>query len=139
LALVEGRIIEALLGIRMPRRQAQPRPGLSIWGRFKARFTDRRGWTTTLYMILKLPLGVLSFSVFVTLLAYALQLILHPALRFLFGAPFFVINDVQFFIPLWLYPICFVAGFLDLIVILHLAKFAGKGYGAMAKAMLVRG
>ncbi len=38
-----------------------------------------------------LPLGVLSFSVFIILLTYALQLILHPVLQHVFGLPFLVI------------------------------------------------
>ncbi|MBZ0268535.1 sensor domain-containing protein [bacterium] len=139
LALVEGRIIEALLGIRMPRRQAPPRQGLGMWGRFKARVTDKRSWTSILYMILTLPMGVLFFTVFVTLLVYALQLILYPAMQILFDVPFFVVSNVRYFIPLWLYPFCLVAGILELIVILNLAKLAGRAYGAMAKAMLVRG
>jgi hypothetical protein len=139
LALVEGRLIEALLGIRMPRRQAQPRPGLGLWGKFKARVTDKRVWTSILFMILTLPFGVLSFTLFLILLTYALQLILHPVLQHGFGLPLLVINDLRLFLPVWMSPIAVVAGILELILILHLAKFAGRGYGAIAKAMLVRG
>ncbi|GJM43747.1 MAG: membrane protein [Gemmatimonadota bacterium] len=138
LALVEGRIVEAMLGVRMPRRQSPPQKGIGVWRRFKARLTDKRGWTSILYMILKLPLGVLSFSVFITLIAYALQLILHPVIRWLWDAPFINISGVEYFVPVGLYPVFLIAGILDLILILHLARFAAKGYGAMAKAMLVR-
>jgi hypothetical protein len=96
-------------------------------------------WTTIFYLILKLPLGILSFSLFVVLLAYALQLILVPALLYIFGLPFLVIRNVQFYAPLWLIPFLMLAGFLDLVVILHLAKLGARGYGALAKAMLVKG
>jgi len=139
LALVEGRMIEALLGVRMPRRPATPPKGKGIWGKFVARLTDRRTWTTLFYLILKLPIGILSFTIFITLMAYAIQLILHPVLHYGFGQPFFVINNLEFFIPYWLSPVIILAGFLDLIVILHLAKIAGRGAGALAKAMLVQG
>jgi uncharacterized membrane protein len=139
LALVEGRLIEALLGIRMPRRTAiQPR-GKGLWGKFVARLKDRRTWTTLFYFILKMPLGVLSFSIFITLLVYAVQLMLLPILQYVLGIPLIVIDDLRFMVPIWFAPILMIAGFLDLIVILHLAKAAGRGYGGLAKAMLVKG
>ncbi len=139
LALVEGRLIEALLGVRMPRRAGAAPRGKGLWGRFVARVTDPRTWTTLFYLILKLPLGVLSFTVFITLLAYALELMLIPLLQPFFNFPFIVIDDVRFFVPLWTAPILILAGFFDLIVILHLARFTGRLYGGIAKAMLVRG
>lgn len=139
LALVEGRLIETLLGIRMPRRAAGARSGKGLWGKFWARVKDYRTWTTWFYLVLKLPLGVLSFSVFIVFLAYSLQLILIPVLQYIMGWPFFVIDDISFRAPLWLVPVLMLAGFLDLIVVLHFARFVGRGYGAMAKAMLVRG
>jgi hypothetical protein len=138
LALVEGRLIEAMLGVRMPRRAAAPPAGKGLWGRFVARLKDRRTWTTLFYLIIKMPLGVLSFSVFIVMLAYALELILAPALQYVFGVPFFVVDNLRFFMPPWLIPIFILAGFLDLIVILHLAKFVGRGYGALARAFLVQ-
>ena len=137
LALVEGRLIEALLGIRMPRRTAvQPR-GKGLWGKFVARLQDRRTWTTLFYFIIKLPLGVLSFTVFTVLLAWALQLMLLPIFQYALGIPLIVIDNLRFFVPIWFAPILMIAGFLDLVVILHLAKVAGRGYGALAKGMLV--
>jgi uncharacterized membrane protein len=138
LALVEGRLIEALLGIRMPRRAAvQPR-GTGLWGKFVARLNDRRTWTTLFYFILKMPLGVLSFSVFIVLLAWSVELMLLPILQYVLGVPLIVIDDLRFFVPIWFTPILMIAGFLDLVVILHLAKAAGRGYGGLAKAMLVK-
>ena len=139
LALVEGRLIEAMLGVRMPRRASSAPGGKGLWGKFVARVTDRRTWTTLFYLILKLPLGVISFSLFITLLAYALELILLPLLQPFFNFPFIVIDDLRFYLPFWLAPILILAGFIDLICILHLARYMGRFYGAIAKGMLVRG
>ena len=138
LGLVEGRLIEAMLGVRMPRRAAASARGKGLWGRFVAALKDRRAWTTLFYLILKLPLGILSFTLFIVLLAYSLELILIPVLQLVLGLPFFVIDNVRFEAPVFLMPILVAAGLIDLIVILHLARWAGKAYGAMAKAMLVR-
>jgi hypothetical protein len=137
LALVEGRLVEGLLGVRMPRRRVVPRSGRGVWGKFVTRLKDRRGWTTILYLILKLPLGVITFSIFVTLLLYALQLVLLPVLVYVLDQPMLVIEDVRFYPPLWLVPFLMLAGFLDLIILLHLARWTGKGCGALAKTLLV--
>jgi len=138
-AWVEGRLIEVMLGIRMPRRPARTPSGSGLWGKFKARLTDPRTWTTFLYMILKLPFGVLSFSLLVVLLAYSLELIALPILQIALGFPLFVIDDVRFMVPIWVMPILMLAGFLDIVVLLHFSRRVGKVYGGMAKAMLVRG
>ena len=79
LALVEGRLVEALLGVRMPRRQVPFRTGTGIWKRFVSRLKDRRTWTTLAYLVLQLPFGILHFTVFIVLLAYSLQLLALPA------------------------------------------------------------
>ncbi|MHC1783094.1 MAG: sensor domain-containing protein [Anaerolineaceae bacterium] len=79
LALVEGRIVEALLGVRMPRRPIFLDSKLSWWGRFKVLFTSKHTWLAMVYMILMLPLGVIYFSVFVTLISLALELYRRPA------------------------------------------------------------
>ena len=63
LALMEGRLIETMLGERMPRRPLYADRGKTFSARVKSMFTDPRTWSTLLYMIVKLPLGVLYFSI----------------------------------------------------------------------------
>ena len=137
MALVEGRLIEAMLGIRMPRRAPIGPGGTGIWGKFLARVRDPRTWTTLLYFIvLKLPLGVLSFSVFITLLAYALGLIALPVVQLVLDRPVLWFGSA-YYVPWWFMPIVVLAGFLDLVVVLHLAKLVGRIHGALGKGMLV--
>src|SRR6185503_7437864 len=138
LALVEGRLVEALLGVRMPRRQVPFRSTTGIWKRFVARLKDRRTWTTLAYLVLQLPFGIIHFTVFITLLAYALQLLALPVLQFVFDQPLISFSFGKYFVPLWSMPLLFIAGILDVIVLLHLAKFVGRQHGAMAKALLVQ-
>jgi hypothetical protein len=139
LALVEGRLVEALLGVRMPRRQVPFRTaGSGIWKRFVARLKDRRTWTTLAYLVLQLPFGILHFTVFIVLLAYSLQLLALPVLQLVFDQPLFSFSFGKYFVPLWSMPLLFLAGILDIIVLLHLAKFVGRQHGAMAKALLVQ-
>ena len=138
LALVEGRLVEALLGVRMPRRQVPFRPRTGIWKKFVARIRDRRTWTTLLYLVLQLPFGIIHFTVFIVLLAYSLQLLALPVLQLLFDQPLVNFSFGSYFVPLWSMPLLFLAGVLDIIATLHLAKFVGRQHGAMAKALLVQ-
>ncbi len=66
LSLVEGRIIEVMLGERMPRRPVYAERGKPVMTRIKEMFTDPRTWSTLLYMLLMLPLGIVYFTMAVT-------------------------------------------------------------------------
>ena len=138
LAFVEGRLIEGMTGVRMPRRSPTAPRTKGVWKRFVARLTDGRTWATLIYLILKLPLGVISFALFVTFLAYALQLIASPILQYGFGQSLYVINDTRITFPWWSLPILVFAGILEIALVLHLAKIVARINGAFAKAMLVR-
>ena len=63
LALVEGRIVEALLGVRMPRRLPAPSSETRLWDRIKDALTDIRTWSSLFYMFLMLPLGIVYFVI----------------------------------------------------------------------------
>ncbi|MGQ0742660.1 MAG: sensor domain-containing protein [Alphaproteobacteria bacterium] len=73
LSLVEGRIVEGLLGVRMPRRLPPQHAGEeTIWAKIKSALADIRTWSSMAYFALMLPLGVAYFSVAVTLLTTSL-------------------------------------------------------------------
>ncbi len=136
LALVEGRIVEALLGVRMPRRAVFIRKGDGWWGSIRGVFTTRSTWSAVLYMLLMLPLGALYFSVFLTLSAVSLSMIVSPVIELLFHEP--VIDYPRaIWIPVWLYPAVVAAGAVMFMGVLHLARLVGRLHGRMARAMLV--
>ena len=78
LALLEGRLVEALLGERMPRRPRYTDRSRTWLQRIGDMFTDGRTWLTLLYFVLMLPLGVIYFTLAVTLLSLSLSLIWAP-------------------------------------------------------------
>src|SRR5688572_30811089 len=84
LSLVEGRIVEVMLGERMPRRPLYSTRGQPWMERIKELFTDPRTWATQLYFLLMLPLGIAYFTVAVTGLTTSLALIAAPV-AVLFG------------------------------------------------------
>jgi len=141
LSLVEGRIVETLLGERMPRRPLYSTRGRPLLERIKELFTDPRTWATQLYFLLMLPLGIAYFTVAVTGLATSLGLIAAPfaAVFGLDGAGLWI-DDVNVLSVngWWALPLCFLAGVLLLFVTLHLARGVGYLHGQLAKHMLVK-
>ena len=138
LALLEGRMVEALLGIRMPHRPLFSKKDQGLWGKFKALLIDRYTWFSMVYMLLQLPLGIAYFTVFITLIAVSLGFVASPILEWVFNVPMFSYNGSLYYLNGWMMPIAVIAGVLLFFLILHLAKIIGNLHGKLAKAMLVR-
>lgn len=149
LSLVEGRIVEAMLGQRMPRRPHFTDRQRPLLVRIKELFTDPRIWGTQVYFLLMLPLGVVYFTAIVTLGAVALSLILLPLAMWLGFATGDLTNDawqlldtrllgVDWTVDYWFTPVLLLAGIVLLICTLHLARGIGHLHGIFAKHMLVR-
>ncbi|MGP8079859.1 MAG: sensor domain-containing protein [Dehalococcoidales bacterium] len=138
LALLEGRMVEALLGIRMPHRPLFSPKDKGIWAKFKALLIDRYTWFSMVYMLLQLPLGITYFSVFITLISTSLALVVAPIWAWAFSLPVFTSNGTQYILNGWVTPFLTVAGVILFFATLHLAKVIGSLHGKLAKAMLVR-
>jgi len=138
IALAEGRIIEALLGIRMPRRPLFYSKSMGWWPRLKFMLTDRHTWLSVVYMILHLPLGIIYFTVFVTLIALSLYGIASPVLELGFDIPLVMAYNESYYFTGWFMPFVVIGGILLLFATMHLARYAGQLHGRLAKAMLVR-
>jgi len=137
LALIEGRITEALLGERMPRKPLFVQQELKWTEKLKALFSDSQTWKTFVYMLLLFPLGIVYFLLFAGLFVLSLSFISSPVMELVFHAPLELVGT-ETFTPVWLLPLVCVVGFFMLPLTLHLAKFVGKLHGRYAKAMLVR-
>jgi len=137
ISLVEGRIVETLLGIRMPRRPQFSRRNTGLWWRFKKIISDKHTWLSLVYMILQLPLGIIYFTVFITLIALSLSGISMPVLQLGFDIPL-TINNNAFYLSGWMLPLAVVAGILLATLTMHLARYVGRMHGTLAKSLLVR-
>ena len=140
LSLLEGRIVETMLGVRMPRRPPYPAlAGMSLWQRVGAIFTDGRTWTMLLYMILMLPLGIIYFVFTIVPMAVSLAFIASP-IGLAFNNDNVLINwGLGSHEPGWgdVIILCIIGIFL-LFATLHLVRAMGKMHGAIAKGLLVR-
>jgi uncharacterized membrane protein len=138
-SLVEGRVVETLLGVRMPRRPHNPERNLPWLERIKAMLVDPRTWSTLLYMAGMLPLGIVYFTVAVAGLAVSLALIGSPIAYFVLDGQAGVYLDGHQVIPPGIaLPIAMVIGVLLLFVVLHLARAIGHVHGRLAHHLLVK-
>ena len=137
LALLEGRIIEALLGIRMPRRPVFSRHNLKWLDRIKELVFDRHTWFSILYMLIQFVLGTAYFVLLVTVLSFSLSFIAIPILQELWGDGAIVNNGVRYNFPHWSYPLLVLGGVLLWTIFMNLARGIGQLHGRMAKSMLV--
>jgi uncharacterized membrane protein len=138
LALVEGRIIEGVLGERMPRRIPFFRRDLGWWGGLKALFGDRTTWSAILYMVLQLPLGIVYFTTVITLTAVSLGLMAEPILTYVFGLPIVQRGEHAYYLPGWSMPIVVALGFVLLVGTFHAVRGLGRLHARYAKALLVK-
>ncbi len=138
LSLVEGRLVEVMLGERMPRRPLYTDHERPILERIKTVFLDPRTWSTLVYMVLMLPLGVIYFTFIVVALSLSFAIAALPVLE-TFGEH----NQLYWFntpidLPLWSLPITLAIGLLLLILTLHAARGLGVLQATLAKHQLVK-
>jgi Putative sensor len=137
IALVNGRIIEALLGVRMPRRPIFARKPRTWRERLSILFRDPMVWKTITYNVLMLPLGVLFFSLTIMSVSISLALMLQPMLTHFFHLPLIQTSSLTFMTPVYLMPVAVALGLFWFLLTLHMTKWLGKLQGKIAKQMLV--
>ena len=138
IALMEGRLLEALVGVRMPRRPMFSRKDVSFWQKTKSLFADRLTWTALVYLAFQMPLGIIYFTVTVTLIGTGIWLIFWPIIAASSGMPTFVSSFYEYYMSPWLIPVWIICGGLLITATMHLVKFAARLHGNWAKVMLVR-
>jgi uncharacterized membrane protein len=145
IALGEGRLLEAMTGERMPRRPLHPGPQAPWLTRIGEMLKDVRTWTTLLYMLVMLPLGIIYFTLAVTGLAISLSLALSPVVvvgkdlgwfppGFSAGIQF---GDVDFPQSIVGALIAMAIGVLLVTAVMHAARWIARGHARLAKALLV--
>jgi hypothetical protein len=137
IGLLEGRIVEALLAERMPRRPLFTNSDLSWQEKLKKGLTDKHTWNVLVYMLLQLPFGTFYFVLMVILMAFSISLLSIPIFQIVFNIPTLTIYGSQYFIPNNWMPLVVFAGILLMTTTLHLAKALGKWHSTYAKKILI--
>jgi uncharacterized membrane protein len=139
LSLVEGRIVEGLLGVRMPRRPLRSTHGITIGARIKEMLIDRRTWTTLLYMLAMLPLGICYFTAAIVGLTVGVAMAASPLVALLHSVGIsdagVQIDGTMLGWPATL-PLALV-GVLLLTALMHGARMLGELHGKLARTLLL--
>ena len=85
LAQLERSIIGRLLGTAIPAPYRPDPPDKRWWKRLGARLADPATWKDLAFLLLQLPLGIVSFSVAVSVIGFGLRLLVAPAFAEPFG------------------------------------------------------
>ena len=137
LALLEGRIVEGLLGVRMPRRPLFFQKGISWLERLKTNLTDKHTWLTLLYLFLQMPLGIIYFTLVVTLFALSISFMAAPLVQSIVDFPMITVGYSRYYIAGWSSPLFLLVGFLLWTLTMHLGRWIGQLHGRYAKTFLV--
>jgi uncharacterized membrane protein len=139
IALAEGRIVETLLGTRMPRRPAYPDRETPFLRRVLDMLKDPRTWGTLFYLLAMLPLGLFYFTFAVVGLVVSVALTVAPIFLLLYHAGIVTVDDTVLIDSPHpaLLPLMSIAGVLLLTVTMHLARGIGYLHGQLAKTLLV--
>lgn len=138
LSLMEGRLVEAMLGERMPRRPPYAVRDQPMLTRIKEMFLDPRSWSTFLYLLLMLPLGIAYFTFAVTAISVSLSIVALPFARFFWDGPTISLGALDYQPQLWTAPIALAIGVLLVVLTLHAARGIGSLHAQLAKHLLVK-
>lgn len=128
---LHGRLTEALLGIRMPRKHRRHQVVGTVWQRFKAIVTNPRTYSSMLYLVLMFPLGIIYFVMLVLLLVISLVFMLSPI------AYLVIPENISAPLPLGIWVLVSVGGFIFLTWGLHLVRILADWHGRLSKALLL--
>jgi len=137
-ALAEGRLVETMLGTRMPRRPVYPDRDTPFMRRIGDMLKDPRTWGTLVYFILMLPLGVFYFAFAVVGIMVSVVLFITPIAALLYHTGLIQIDGVVDVSHPVLLPLLSILGLLLLTVTMHLARGIGYLHGQLAKTLLVQ-
>ena len=138
LALAEGRIVESMLGTRMPRRPVHPGPPANWMTRVVDMLKDPRTWGTLLYQFMMLPLGVFYFVFAVVGVVVSVALFVAPIVVLLYYGGMITIDGTVESPHPALLPLVSILGIVLLTITLHLSRGIGYLHGQLAKFLLVR-
>jgi uncharacterized membrane protein len=146
ISLAEGRLLEAVSGERMPRRPVHPGPPDALVARILSMLKDPRTWTTLVYFLAMLLLGIVYFTTAVTGIAVGVSFILVLPVRLVqrFGwwQGVWETEGLIVFSPAWLdtpggWVFCVVFGLVILTTLLHAARAVTRIHARTAKSLLV--
>ncbi|MBR9705722.1 hypothetical protein GOV14_01685 [Candidatus Pacearchaeota archaeon] len=141
LGLFENKLTSIVL--RMPMSQMASNHALrekTAWKMLKKHLSNPATWKSLAYLLIKFPIGILSFVLVVVLIPTSIVLIASPIIFYLSviipKMEFVVINGTQMITSYWPTFIFTILGILLLFVSLHLLNGLAYASGLFAKLLL---
>ncbi|MGH6872713.1 MAG: sensor domain-containing protein [Rhizomicrobium sp.] len=140
---VEGRIVEGLLGVRMPRRlPPETAADETIFTRVKDVLIDVRTWSTMFYLLLMLPLGIVYFTIAVVGITVPITIGGASIAALITGHSHIQIDEVPWLEHLFNTApgliLSLLISFVLFFITLHIARGIGWLHGRVAEVLLVR-
>jgi hypothetical protein len=144
ISLGEGRLLEAVSGERMPRRPVHPGSPDGLVARILEMLKDVQTWTTLIYLVVMLPLGIVYFVTAVTGLTVAVTFLFLPVVGIAQRLGWVVSENTGplLFSPAWIdtpggWVFDVVLGVVVLTTLLHVARAVVAIHARTAKTLLV--
>jgi rubredoxin len=136
-AVFECQLAVWLLHEEIPPMKCSAPAGTSIWDQIKSQLADPVTWKSLAYLLVKFPLGILSFVVLVTLTTLTLGFLSAPAIYPLLSMEILHVGSSVIYIDaMWKAIICFFVGVVLFFPTLHIFNGLAWISGRFAKAML---
>ncbi len=130
----ERRFTEVMLNESIPVAVRPPALG-GLWPRLKSHLADRLTWTGMVYLLLRVPLGIATFTLAVTLIAVTLALLLAPA--YMWTSDDLKIGSTSYDPYPWAW-LLMVLGIPMVFISLNAMNELATGSGRLARVMLAR-
>jgi hypothetical protein len=121
----------------MPRRASFTDSSLSWKERLKLLLTGKSTWLSIIYMVLMLPIGIVYFTVMITLIAVSLVFLMSPITTIVFNVPLVTLGHTVYHLPAWMTLLTAAFGVGLATATMHVARWTGAVHGKFAKALLV--
>jgi len=128
----ERQVAITLLNEDIPLPVSCPASG-GLWSRVKSLLKDRVTWTGVLYLFLKFPLGIMTFTIAVTLIAVTVGLLAAPT--YMWTSVPLVCGSWSFDLFPWSW-ILTIIGIPMVFISLHLLNATAVVFGRMTRVML---
>lgn len=139
LALIEGKLINTFLGVRMPRRPSyvhNPSKGASnLWQTMRALLLSPQGWKIAFYSLLHVPLSATYFALTCLLFVGSLALIVSPLFDPIIHAfaPHLAV-DIDWY---W-FPVTLLVGAVGMTLSMHIARVLTQLHSSIARYLLIK-
>jgi len=138
--LFERGLSSTLLNIEIKQMSNNAIKEKTFWKKLLKHLSNSATWKSLAYLMIKFPLGILSFTLVVTFISVSLSLIATPIIYYLSTIfpemEFIVINGRQIVTSYWQTIIFALTGVLFLFVSLHILNGLAYLYSLLAKGLL---